>query len=312
MKEILFLLILGIIACATVIPVHDIYYNVLYNLLQEYSDEIKVYGFRLPVIPYDKLDIEIIIKNEDNFNFDGLAFAYAVRPSDEEIRNCGGSPISSISQNKYKEGDYIVYYKTFQVPEGINYFAVYAEYETYQPYSYIYVRINLSRYKYSYIKVLPFNLDYEFDTSIFSNGIIPYNYGIFMSVPIIDDETIEIQLTTQKEYDKNAAFKVDVCEFNHEPTQSEIYFGTGANKCINNLENTSTESLKYKYPFRSSENVYYLSICVTNLNDDLTYINTNIYSEVPPEPTDSSSNPGSAEKNNFSKSLLGLLFLILI
>ena len=65
---------------------------------------------------------------------------------------------------------------------------------------------------------------------------------------------------------------------------------------------------------------------MTNLNNDLTYINTNIYSEVPPEttdptpestdptpePTDPSPNPGSAEKNNFSKVLLGLLFLILI
>ena len=142
-----------------------------------------------------------------------------------------------------------------------------------------------------------------------------------MRVPINDD-TIEIQLTTQKD----SAFKVDVCEFTYLPTSSDIYYGTEARKCTNNIENTSTESLKYKYPFSSSENVRYLSICVTNLNNDLTYINTNIYSEVPPEPTDPtpestdptpepsdpSPNPGSAEKNNFSKVLLGLLFLILI
>ena len=126
------------------------------------------------------------------------------------------------------------------------------------------------------------------------------------------DDTIEIQLTTQKEYDKNAAFKVDVCEFEYLPTSTDIYYRTIEWKCTNNLENTSTESLKYKYPFSSLKNVHYLSICVTNLNDDLTYINTNIYSEVPPEPTDSSSNPGSAEKNNFSKALFGLLLLILI
>ena len=326
MKEIVFLLILGIIACATVIPVQDIYYNGEYDLSQEYSEEINAYGFRLPVIPGDQMDIEIKIKKEDTFNFDGLVYAYTANPSDEDIQKYGGVEISSISQNMYYEGDYAVYYKTFQVPEGSYYFAVYAKYEAYQPYSHIYVRINLSRYKYSYIKDLAFNRDYEFDTSIFSTGIIPYNYGIFMSVPIIDDETIEIQLTTQKEYDKNAAFKVDVCEFEHKPTPSEIYFGTGAKKCTNNLQNTSTESLKYKYPFTSSENVRYLSLCVTNLNDDLTYINTNIYSEVPPEPTDptpestdptpeptESPNPGStAEKNNFSKALLGLLFLILI
>ena len=59
MKEIVFLLILGIIACATVIPVQDIYYNGEYDLSQDYSEDINAYGFRLPVIPYDRLDIEI-------------------------------------------------------------------------------------------------------------------------------------------------------------------------------------------------------------------------------------------------------------
>ena len=51
------------------------------------------------------------------------------------------------------------------------------------------------------------------------------------------------------------------------------------------------------------ENVNYISICVTNQNADLSYIKTNIYKEVGPSP-----DTGSAEKNNFSKILLGLLF----
>ena len=306
-------------------PVQDINYNGEYDLSQDYSEEINTYGFRLPVIPYDKLDIEIKIKKEEIFNFDGLVYTYATAPTDENIRNYGGTLIGHLSKNRYDEGDYTVYYKTFQVPEGINYFAAYAYYNTYQFHSNIYVRINLSRYKYSYIKDLAFNTDYEVDTSIFNTRIIPQYYRIFMRIPINDD-TIQIQLTTQKEYDKNAAFKVDVCEFVYLPTSTDIYYRTDRMKCTVNLENTSTESLKYKYPFTSSENVHYLSICVTNLNDDLTYINTNIYSEVPPEPTDPtpestdptpepsdpSPNPGSAEKNNFSKVLLGLLFLILI
>ena len=203
----------------------------------------------------------------------------------------------------YNEGDYTVYYKTFQVPQGIQYFAVYAVYSAYQLHSYIHVRINLSRYKYSYIKDLPFNTNYEFDTSIFGTGIIPYNYGIFMRLPINRD-TIEIQLETRKAYAQNA-FKVDVCEFDHLPTSSEVYFGTNAKKCFTNLQNTSTENLKYKYPFSAEENVNYISICVTNQNADLSYIKTNIYKEVSP-------GTGSAEKNNFSKILLGLLFLILI
>ena len=304
MKEIVFLLILGIIACATVMPVIDTYYNGEYDLSRDYSEDINAYGFRLPVIPYDRLDIEIKIKKEDTNNFDGLVYTYATTPTDEDIRNYGGTLISHLSENRYDEGDYTVYYKTFQVPEGINYFAVYAFYNMYQFHSYIHVRINLSRYKYSYIKDLPFNTNYEFDTSIFSNGIIPYNYGIFMRLPINRD-TIEIQLTTQKEYDKNAAFKVDVCEFDHLPTSSEVYFGTNAKKCFTNLQNKSTENLKYKYPFSSEENVNYISICVTNQNTDLSYIKTNIYKEVSP-------GSGSAEKNNFSKILLGLLFLILI
>ena len=160
MKDIVFLLILGIIACKTVIPVQDIYYNGEYDLSYKYSEEINAYGFRLPVIPNDKLDIEIKIKKEDTFNFDGLVYAYAANPSDEDIQNYGGVEISSISQNMYYEGDYAVYYKTFQVPEGYKYFIVYAVYETYYPYSYIFVRINLSRYKYSYIKDLAFNTNY--------------------------------------------------------------------------------------------------------------------------------------------------------
>ena len=315
MKEIVFLLILGIIACASVIPVQDIYYNGEYDLSQDYSEEINAYGFRLPVIPGDQMDIEIKIKKEDTNNFDGLVYAYTANPSDEDIQNYRGTPITRVSENMYNEGDYTVYYKTFQVPQGIQYFAVYAVYSAYQLHSYIHVRINLSRYKYSYIKDLPFNTNYEFDTSIFSNGIIPNNYGIFMRLPINRD-TIEIQLETRKAYAQNA-FKVDVCEFDHLPTSSEVYFGTNAKKCFINLQNTSTENLKYKYPFSSEENVNYISICVTNLNDDLTYINTNIYFEDPtPESTDPTPGPtdpsGSAEKNNFSKALLGLLFLILI
>jgi hypothetical protein len=303
MKEIVFLLILGIIACATVMPVIDTYYNGEYDLSRDYSEEIKFYGFRLPVIPYDRLDIEIKIKKEDTNNFDGLVNTYATTPTDEDIRNYGGTPIVSISQNNYYEGDYAVYCRTYQVPEGINYFAVYAYYNTYQLHSYIHVRINLSRYKYSYIKDLPFNTNYEFDTSIFSDHIIPYNYGIFMRLPINRD-TIEIQLETRKAYAQNA-FKVDVCEFDHLPTSSEVYFGTNAKKCFTNLQNKSTENLKYKYPFSAEENVNYISICVTNQNTDLSYIKTNIYKEVSP-------GSGSAEKNNFSKILLGLLFLILI
>ena len=82
MKEIVFLLILGIIACSSVIPVQDIYYNGEYDLSQDYSEEINAYGFRLPVIQGDQMDIEIKIKKEDTFNFDGLVYAYTANPSD--------------------------------------------------------------------------------------------------------------------------------------------------------------------------------------------------------------------------------------
>ena len=113
MKDIVFLLILGIISCATVIPVQDIYYNGEYDLSQEYSDEINAYGFRLPVNPGDTMDIEIKIQKDEPFNFDGLVYAYAANPSDEDIQNYGGTSITYISQNSYYEGDYAVYYKTF-------------------------------------------------------------------------------------------------------------------------------------------------------------------------------------------------------
>ena len=147
---------------------------------------------------------------------------------------------------------------------------------------------------------------------------MPNNYKIFMRIPKNDD-TAEIQITTQKNYDKNNAFIVEVCEYEHSPNPQEIYYGIGAIIC-RNLANISIESLKYKYPFTSTLKNHYLYICVTNQNSDLTYINTNIYKEVTPESTEPTPEPtsspspnrGSAEKNKFSKILLGLLFLILI
>ena len=101
MKDIVFLLILGIISCSTVIPIQDTYYNGEYDLSLEYSDEIQAYAFRFAVIPGDTMDIEIKIKKEDPFNFNGKVYAYAYMPSNMDIQNYGGTQINYISENKY-------------------------------------------------------------------------------------------------------------------------------------------------------------------------------------------------------------------
>ena len=67
---------------------------------------------------------------------------------------------------------------------------------------------------------------------------------------------MEIQLTTHKAYDKNTAFKVDVCQYENKPAEQQVYYGNGAAKTKTYLENTSEEGSKYYYPFTSRNKIF--------------------------------------------------------
>ena len=322
MKPVIFLLILGIISCKTTTDVLDMYYNSEDDLTDkctlDYCDD---YSYRLPVIPGDTIDVEVKIEKDMQNAFDGIVDAYTHKPSDEEILNReGGTELQKVSDGMYNEGNYMVYYKTFVVPDDCNYFGIHAKKisEGIYIYSYLHVRVTLFNYKYSLITNVTYDKNYLFDTSIFrASTIIPNPYNIYYRLKVTDD-TMKIQLLTKNIYDKTSAFKVELCEYDHTPTSPEIYYGNGAIKCFSDLENISQEELLHIYSFTPENGISWISICVKNNVDDLSYLNTYIYIESPeptsspqPEPT-SSPIPAGSKINNLSKYLLFLLLLILV
>ena len=94
---------------------------------------------------------------------------------------------------------------------------------------------------------------------------------------------MQIQLTTHEAYNKDTAFKVDVCQYNTRPVESQVYYIGRDNNCKNNLkryyENPSPYETKYYYNFQTERNVQYLSIRIINYISDLDYLFIYIYTE---------------------------------
>ena len=284
MKIIYLLFIFGIIYSSTnPDQVVDIYYNVEYALSKDLSRQFTYYPFRLPVIAGDKMDIEIKVPNNAAHDFTLGVFEYHYIPSDKDIfehkYNYEKDVIST--PGSYLEGDATVYYYTFQVTPTDSipfiYFSVDVTVPNYD-YSYIYFRINLSKYKYSNIKELSFLTDYEIDTSIFGDRKIPYEYQIYIRMSSLSEDQMQIQLTTHEAYDKYSAFEVDVCQYNIFPDESQVYYGHGAVNC-QPVTNTATEISKYYYDFQTEPNIKYLSIRIINKVSDLNYLFIYIYTE---------------------------------
>ena len=90
---------------------------------------------------------------------------------------------------------------------------------------------------------------------------------------------MQIQLTTHEAYDPNTAFKVDVCQYNTKPVESQVYYGLGAVNCATGLKNSATQKYKYYYDFQTGPNIEYISISIINYISDLDYLFIYIYTE---------------------------------
>lgn len=290
MKIILLILIFGAVFSRTsYASVVNVWYNYNYDLKQIYADDYSRYVFRAQVIPGDAMDMEILIAKADTYTygFNIVAYEFTEEPSDLVLLN--GPDYSYFVQadvtykpdNPGQEGNYNVYSYHYIARAGVYFLGIYIQYTQTQfyPYSSIFFRLDVFKYKYSNIKNLKYNTDYELDTSIFSGNLIPYNYQIYIRIPVESKDKMEIQLTSKIAYNPQSAFKVDVCQYTYEPTDSQVYYPNKSRKCEIGLGNTSTESMKFIYPFETIEDIRYLSICITNTHDDLRYLYMYIYSE---------------------------------
>ena len=296
MKFIYFFFIIGFISCKAVPKVFDTWYNYEFDLKSQIEQDNFECDFRLPVNPGDKMDVEFIIAKNDSSSFSCRAFEYNYRPSDDDIISMeGGQEISIINDFSYEEGDYMVYSFSFSSSMAAAYFAIFVQLQTAQPYSYLVFRVNVARYKYSFIKDLNLNTNYIMDTSIFPDTRIPNSYQTYLSVPIVSQEEIEIILSTLTTYDKNNDFRVDVCGYVEKPTEKDVYYGNPGVPCINDLENISDEDKKYIFPFTFEENINYLSIRIINQLGDLTYLNIYINSTSSDNPSEEPSSDPSED-----------------
>jgi hypothetical protein len=228
------------------------------------------------------MDIEIKVPNNAVHDFYLEVYEYNYKPNDTQIyEHMKGNYLGKfLASSFYYEGDFTVYYYTFQVSQNAikgSYFSIYVTVPNYD-YSYLYFRVNLSKYKYSNIKELSFLTNYEIDTSIFGDRKIPYEYQIYIRMSSLSEDQMQIQLTTHEAYDKYSAFIVNVCQYNIFPDESQVYYGHGAVNC-QPVTNTATQISKYYYDFQTEPNIKYLSIRIINKVSDLNYLFIYIYTE---------------------------------
>ena len=292
MKVICLLLILGFISCRTEKPesVYNIWYNTEYSLSKQFiGDWSKYYVFRLEVHRGDEMDLEFKIDNSDfDQQFTFSIYYFYTEPSDDQIlKRQGYLMFDGLSEREtYQEGKYTVYPYYLKVLDLTGYKYYYLAIEIFPPvFSYhdVIFRINLFKYKYCNIKELSFNTNYTIDTSIFryNGGIIPRNYQIFIRLSALDEDEMEIQLTTHEAYDKDNFFKVDVCQYEDRPDETQVYYGNKAANCDTSLKNIagSDQPKEYRYPFTTESGINYLSISIINQLSSLGYLDIYIYSE---------------------------------
>jgi hypothetical protein len=289
MKIVLFAFLIGIIATSTSPTVVPVWFNYDYSLQKDYSLHYSEYYFRAKVEPQKKMDIELRM-NENEFQsnyFTIYVLDYGFDPTDEQITGRSGTTIQRyLSGRTYTQGKYKVIAFAYTTAEYLatqyNYLGIIVSYEqtsVWQTFSYLYFRVDVTKYYYSNIKDLDYNTYYSYDTSIFNDGYIPNLYQIFIRIAVHPEDKMEIQLETKATYDRANAFKVDVCQFKNKPSESDVFYGKPG--CKLGLANESTESNKYIYPFTTDSEINWLSISIINQIQDrkLTYLNMYIYSE---------------------------------
>lgn len=278
MKNIIIIALLGIISSSTTVP--TVYYNYDYNLFNYYSDSTTYY-FRAIVRSGQEMDVELkVLKNyyvNNYFNVRVLAYDY--NPGDGDIINqINYKAWKDLDERPVDRGDYInyaFYYKAYYNYLGI----IVTRLTDVSIKDYLTFRVDVTKYYYSDIKDLNYNTDYKFDTSIWKDNKIPDGYQIYVRIAVHPDDKMEIRLETQSSYNKNTAFKVDVCQYKDKPTESQVYYGTDSKICKTGLSNESSEDKKYVYPFTTEEGINYLAICIINQISALNYLYIYIYSE---------------------------------
>lgn len=326
MKIIFILSLLGIIACLTYLPIVNVYYNYDYALEKDYSSSYSEYFFRAIVKSGQAMDIVLKFKKEEFISdyFAVTVMGFIDNPVDDYIYNRKNyHSIKYLAGRTYDVEDFTV--AAFHYQADNIYLGIIVYYHgNYKPYSYINFRVDVSKYYYSDIKDLTFNTNYTVDTSIFASAVLPFGYENFIRIHNESVDEMEIQLTTHESH-KNNSFKVDVCEYKEKPTELEIYYGIGAEKCVIGLENFSDDDKLFRYLFTKDENISYLSIGIRNQISSLSYLNIFIYNDDQPEPTpgptegpsdEPSGTPddkgGSSEKNKLSNILVSLLLLFIL
>ena len=278
MKIIIIIALVGIISSSSTIP--TIYYNYDYNLYSDYSAST-TYFFRAIVIIGQEMDIELkVLKNYYNQDyFDVEVRAFDFNPEDDDIYyGTRAKYTRKLIQRRVDRGDYSNYAFNFQADFKYLGIIVTREKNTYIQ-DYLTFRVDVTKYYYSDIKDLNYNTDYKFDVSIFNKNQIPNGYKIYVRIAVNPEDKMEIRLETQSSYNKNTAFKVDVCQYKDKPTESQVYYGINSEICKVGLSNESSESKKYVYPFTTEKEINYLSICVINNIGGLDYLYIYIYSE---------------------------------
>ena len=285
MKIAYLLLILGYIYCidTSKIEVFDSYYNVEYDLTQNLKKQSSYYLFRLPFKAGDKMDIEIKIPNSVSNNFLLEVYEYNYKPNDTQIydhqNGINQSQISSNISNYEKNST--IYSYTFQVSSNTkndSYFSINLTIPNYD-YTYLYIKINSSKYKYSNIIDLNFSTEYNLNKTLFGDNFIPYGYQIYIRLSNLNEDKLQIQLKTKNTYDKNNAFKVGVCQYKSKPYESEIYYENAAINCKDSLDNISEEDKYYYYYFQTEKDISYISIKIINYISDLDAVSIYIYAE---------------------------------
>ena len=272
MKIVLFAFLIGIIATSTSPTVVPVWFNYDYSLQKDYSLHYSEYYFRAKVEPQKKMDIELRM-NENEFQsnyFTIYVLDYGFDPTDEQITHRQGTSIQRyLSGRPYTQGNYKVIafaYTSEYYTTQYNYLGIIVSYEqtsTWQTFSYLYFRVDVTKYYYSNIKDLDYNTYYSYDVNIFKDQYIPYLYQIYIRIAVHPEDKMEIQLETKATYDKANAFKVDVCQFKNKPSESDVFYGKPGCKLTTDSE------------------INWLSISIINQISDrkLTYLNMYIYSE---------------------------------
>jgi len=260
----------------------DLYYNTEYSLIKDYSQNFQEYTFRAQVIPSDTMDMEIKISKDDANYFGISVYEFDHKPEKAEVLGYYGTQISYSATGTYKEDNCWVYSFTFTADNWATFFSIHIYYQnTWISLDTLIFRIDLTKYKYSKIKELNYNTDYQIDTNRFSGNsyYIPPNYQIYIRIAVHSEDKMEIRLTTHEANDKNKDFKVDVCQYTTKPTEEQVYYGNKAAKCENGLQNESDKTKEYVYPFTTIQDINYLSISIINQYGHLSYLNIFIYSE---------------------------------